>query len=152
MLEKDTDANDAYAKRLAARLNDTLQGIDPNIVERLRFARTQALAMHRAAPTPSRSVLKYAQSALVPAGVVGDTGGWKDGSWRIRAALGAILLGLAATIYNFGNAAMKQHTQELSEVDMSILTDDLPPGAYMDAGFTVYLQQSSINRVNQSHD
>jgi hypothetical protein len=68
--------------------------------------------------------------------------------WRRLASvlpLIALLFGLAS-IHVFQN---EFRTAELASLDTEILTDDLPPSAYTDPGFLVFLK-SPVTQVKES--
>lgn len=131
---------DAYALRLTALLEDGLTQLNSDIVERLRFARTQAVGSKFAAPVHARPVVAQARSLATVGG--GYSGGWGDGSWKVRAALGGFALLMASAFLGLAVDVANQSEQELHEMDVSILLDSLPPEAYTDSGFTQYLLQS----------
>jgi Protein of unknown function (DUF3619) len=56
----------------------------------------------------------------------------------------ALIVGLIAI--NF--AVDDDRANELAEVDMQLLTDDLPPAAYTDAGFAQYLKFGPPSAAN----
>ena len=100
-------------------LNRSSAKLEQPTLERLRDGRMQALARYDARRTAPRFVL------------AGGLGGHISGSHRTHyywafAVLVAVLL--------FGGVTYWQHATELdsSEVDIAILTDDLPMAAYVD--------------------
>jgi hypothetical protein len=105
------------------------QGITvrPEIAERLRQAREQALARQRPAPSPA---LAWADN------VVGDLG-WGGLALRVLLPL-AMLIASAAAIYSW---QQDQRATELEEIDSLLLTDDLPIDAYLDRGFQNWLKK-----------
>jgi hypothetical protein len=53
------------------------------------------------------------------------------------------LVALLAGLLGIGILQEDQRAQELAEVDTAILTDELPPSAYTDAGFAQFLKAAS---------
>lgn len=139
-----TQAVDAFAARVVARLNDGLDEVHPDISERLRFAREQALAKRRAAlgqTVPVQALVK--ETSVVLAGAGRGAGGWGEN----RAAMWFLSL---AFLFVFWMALVEiQHVtstdaiQEIAEVDTALLLDSLPPSAYSDPGFVQYLKLQS---------
>lgn len=129
-------ACDAYASRVAARLDDTTGELPYDISERLRAARMQALAqrkkvvpVHQIAP----AVMQTGPSAAL--GWLGGGGGW----WRsLLGAVPAMALMAGLVVINLSQDAYS--TAEVAEVDAALLTDDLPPAAYADPGFVQFLK------------
>ncbi len=127
---------DRLGQALARRLNDHATDLPHDITERLRAARMQALAQRKREP-----VLNTIPQ-LVMAGANGnhplDEG---LNLWsRLASALPvmALLFGLAS-IHVFQN---EHRTNEIASLDAELLTDDLPPDAYTDPGFLVYLKSN----------
>jgi len=105
------------------------QGIEvrPEVAERLRRAREQALARQR--PEPARG-LAWADN------VVGDLG-WGGLALRVLLPL-ALLIASGAALYTW---EQNQRAAELEEIDAQLLTDDLPIDAYLDRGFQNWLKK-----------
>ncbi len=152
-------AVDAFGKRVAARLNHGLDEVHPDISERLRFAREQALAARRAAQPravpaqastgPLSQVVRLPQRVAAVAGGsngAGQASGGK-GPGRGGAALGIFALALAlsfgAALVEVSQAARQAADDEIIEVDTHLLLDDLLPQAYMDPGFVQYLRTAA---------
>ena len=142
-------AYDAFGQRIAARLNKGLDDIHPDISQRLRFAREQAVsksaALGRTAPTKATGVRGY-NTALGYAGQ-SNTGNGDDGhqewNWAARMACTfAMLFAFGATLVAIEQHAQTDRAREVAEVDTAILTDDLPPDAYLDSGFAQFLRIS----------
>ncbi len=151
-------AADVFGKRVAARLTQGLDEVHPDISERLRFAREQALAARRAAQPkaapaqastgPLTHVARLPQRVVAMAGNSGaGQGGTGKGPGRGGAALGIFALALAlsfgAALVEVSQAARQAADDEIVEVDTHLLLDELPPQAYMDVGFVQYLRTSA---------
>ena len=125
---------DRYGLKVAARLDD--QALPQDIAERLRFAREQALAQHKLAlaaqAQPSPSLLTSGSGALL--GGLGWFG-------RIAGALPLVALAIGLVAANV--VVDEERANELAEVDLQLLTDDLPPAAYADPGFAQFLKFGS---------
>jgi hypothetical protein len=123
-----------FAVRVAARLTEHANEVTPDIGERLRFAREQALARASAA----RQAL-VAQPAMVRSGgaaaILGGGGGW----W-IKAGSVLPLLALIGGLLLIDHLQTNEQIAAAAEVDAALLSDSLPPDAYSDAGFVEFLK------------
>lgn len=136
-------ALDAAGERLSQVLSGSLDKIDASTLQRLRAAREQAVE-HR------RLVLVHAtQAGLSVAGhaTLGQTGYPHDAHtlWQRLGGIGmvfALLLGLWLIDTVQGDISL----QEAAEIDRVLLTDDLPPAAYVDPGFKHFLKLSFPSR------
>ena len=61
-------------------------------------------------------------------------------SWWNRVASALPILVLAAGLVTIHVVQNERRASEVAEVDAAILTDDLPPSAYADPGFTQFLR------------
>lgn len=118
-----------YAFRIRQALNRSAQDIQPATARRLEAARHLALSRQ-----------KQAAPALALAG--------GHGSIHFDAAIPymkqvlavlALLLGMYISFYWQSH----QYISELEEVDSALLADDLPPEAYLDQGFSEWLNDTS---------
>lgn len=117
------------AHRLRQALNRSAQDIPPATARRLEAARHLALS-HQ----------KQAAPALALAGGHGSVhlGGGIPYLKQILAVL-ALLTGMYIAFYWQSH----QYITELEEVDSALLADDLPPEAYLDQGFSEWLNDNS---------
>ncbi len=131
-----------FAFRLASRLTEGAQTtLGPEITERLRFAREQALERARAARSAA-SVSRLGVTAggamiLGRSGPMSQAGGWWFKLASVLPAL-ALIAGLVAIERWQDNAQVSV----AAEIDAALLSDDLPPTAYSDAGFGEFLKNS----------
>ena len=123
-------------QRLVQALDDRLGADLPHdIDQRLRIARQQALALARHA----RLAAQGATAGITHA----------DGSvalaapWWVRLASWLPLLVLVAGLWGIGHFNEWERIQAAAEIDTFLLSDDLPPQAYVDPGFAEFLRQSS---------
>ena len=123
-----------FGVRVASMLGVRAQATAPDITERLRFAREQALsraqAARRAATAPAAVVVGRGGSATLAS----HLGWWvKLGSAMPLALLVVGLMGIA-------HVHDRNQIAAVAEVDAALLADDLPPAAYTDPGFAEYLK------------
>lgn len=114
--------------RVRQALNQTVEELDQKTASRLRQARMEALA-HQ----------KVAVGGLTFAGIGQRASGFLPAYGRTFIAAFALLLGVAFTYVwtHFEQAAQNE------EIDSALLSDDLPPAAYLDKGFQAWLDRSS---------
>ena len=127
-----------FALRVAARLNEAALTLGPDVSERLRFARERALQSAREArqrvAAPSNVMLGTGGAAVLGGGADGATG------WWVKLASALPLIALVAGLILIQRGHLSAQIATAAEVDAALLTDDLPPAAYGDAGFVEFLK------------
>ena len=117
-----------FARKIALALDQGARDLDRGTVAQLAAARERALAGTRSAP------------AWAPAWAgqwAGRIGGWTTGV-RYLLPMAVLLLGLMGIVYwQTGNGS----GNELADLDVRLLTDDLPIDAYLDKGFDTWLKR-----------
>jgi hypothetical protein len=133
----DLDALQArFALRLTARLSEQVDNTVPHdISERLRVAREQAVVLARqvrlATPVTAASV-QVSQGSIT----LGPRPSW----WlRLASVTPLVMLILGLVLIQHLHDQADIHAA--AEVDAALLADDLPPEAYGDPGFVVFLRQ-----------
>lgn len=128
------DAQDQFGRRLAARLSEASEQVPHDISERLRVARVQALAKRK----KLQPMLATQVSASGPAAAL-HFGNERIGAWgRLASLLPLVALVVGLVTINMVQNDMR--ASEVAEVDSALLTDDLPPAAYVDPGFAQFLK------------
>lgn len=131
----DMTSVDRLGQAIARRLNEHATDLPHDISERLRAARMQALAQRKREP------VNVLVPQLVMAGSPANAPDEGLNLWsRLASALPLIVLlfGLAS-IHIFQN---EHRTNEIASLDAELLTDDLPPAAYTDPGFLIFLKSN----------
>ena len=159
-----------FALRVTARPDEGARQLPHDIGERLRIARQQAVAAAAqarlaplVAPAAQAGVIAVTTPELSLAGA-GSAGGDAFGTplfnaprrahtphehrrlddgptpwfWRLASTLPVIAL--VAGLWGVSDWTRHEQVQAAADVDMSLLTDDLPPSAYADPGFEEYLK------------
>ena len=126
---------DQLGVRVSRALSAQADGINPDIGERLRIARRQALEIarvRRLALIPA-----VAPSTVGSGGSIAAGGGW----WG---RIGTLLPALALVLGLLGIQLWHQETliQAAAEIDTALLADDVPPVAYADPGFIEFLREA----------
>ncbi|MFM6992344.1 MAG: DUF3619 family protein [Rhodoferax sp.] len=132
-------SQDDLGRAIALRLGEAAQQLPHDVSERLNAARMLALEKRR-------QVHVRLASAVVNSG--GGTaalqmGGELRGIWRMLGAW-LPLIALVAGLVTIDFVQDDFRAQEIADVDVELLTDDLPPDAFTDPGFAQYLR---LNRA-----
>jgi hypothetical protein len=122
---------DAIAARIVKLLDEGSEQLDPKKRERLMQARWLALAQHRTAMrTQPLAALARPSINVTGRGVLAPR-------YLVRAA--ALTLALIGLMYvNRGGVS-----NDAADVDVALLTDELPISAYLDQQFDAWLKGSS---------
>jgi Protein of unknown function (DUF3619) len=131
---------DQLGQRIAARLNADTLDLPHDITERLRAARTRAVAARLTPQTrlqTSQAVIGQNGTALLH---FGDEG---LNLWS-RLASFFPLIALVAGLALISTFLDDDRANELAEIDSVLLTDDLPPAAYADPGFLQFLKNPIV--------
>lgn len=124
-----------FGLRATSLLTELSDQLSHDVQERLRFARHRALEQRRLA----RAVAPVAAGGVVGFGSTltlfgGEGPGWLR--WLSVVPLLALVAGLFLIQYQLG----KTQIEGAADIDAALLTDNLPPTAYSDAGFVEYLK------------
>ena len=127
--------DDELARKLVGYLNDGCRNLDQPVAERLLAARKAALARYQGEAAPAWGWATASQAI----GRLADPR--RQGSLTMLIAAAALVAALIGFAYwqNYGNG----QANELAEVDVGLLTDELPINAYLDRGFDSWLKRSS---------
>ena len=145
-------AVDQVGLLLARRLDSAAVELPADIGERLRFARSRALARARQAQlqTAGTSALALGGFGAIqlagaggPGSALGSTGfGPGPGrSWATRLVALLPLLILALGLFAIQDKLTLRQIAAAVEIDAALLADDLPPQAYSDPGFAEFLRR-----------
>ncbi|MGQ0710645.1 MAG: DUF3619 family protein [Rhodoferax sp.] len=124
-----------FARGIASELDIGIIQLHPDISERLRVARQRALAQRKIVVASALALVTGRGQAQLTLGELGF-------GWRQRIASMFPLLALVLGLLLIAQLGEDQRASELAEVDIELLTDDLPPDAYTDPGFARFLQQA----------
>lgn len=128
---------DRFGLKVAAHLDE--QPLSHDISERLRVARLQAMAQHKLATATQTQ----AAPSIFASGSTAVLGGGDGFGWFGRLASVVPLVALAVGLVAINVMVDNERADELAEVDILLLTDDLPPAAHTDPGFAQFLKFGS---------
>jgi hypothetical protein len=120
------------AGKIVQHLDYGTEQIDQETAGHLLAARKSAMLHYRDKPAPAWGV------AWV--GHAGVRLGRHRSNARYLFAVAALVIGLVGAIYWKSRAAP---ANDIAEIDLNLLTDDLPINAYLDRGFDSWLKRSS---------
>lgn len=128
------DINLAYKIRHA--LNEQLDTLPASTTDRLAAARAAALARKK----PEARFLQVPEPASGWRAALAGLGGFLSAPAMSRVAIAVPVLALV-----IGMGGLYQHEQqrqiaELADIDAAVLADELPLTAYLDPGFSAYLE------------
>lgn len=125
---------DRFGRQVAARLAAGTAELPYEITERLRASRVQAVAQRKPAN------MRFAATVGISGGAASLTFGDEGPSWWNRVGSTLPLIALVAGLVLIHFIQNDRRASEVAEVDAALLTDDLPPAAYADAGFIQFLK------------
>ena len=120
------------ARKVVGALDRSIEKIDAGTLARLGAARRFALSRHRERPAVVWG-LAWAVNAASPLAA------YRQYGTRYLIAVCAFVLAIAGVAYWHTSAPVT----DFAEIDLNLLTDDLPINAYLDSGFDSWLKRSS---------
>ncbi len=126
---------DRFALKAASYLSAATTDLPYDISERLRAARVQAVA--------NRKVAKVqAVSRLAGAGNGAALTWGSDDGFNLWSGIGSVvpLIALVLGLLMINSIQNDNRAKEVAEVDVALLTDELPPAAFSDPGFIQFLK------------
>ena len=124
--------DDELARRVVGVLDRGVENLDAGVRERLAGARRLALSRHRERPEPVWG-LAWAMNAI---GLRGGASGQYNTRYLLAAS--AFVLAMAGFAYWQTTAPLG----DFADIDVNLLTDELPINAYLDSGFDSWLKRS----------
>lgn len=124
-----------FALRVVARLSEDADNLPHDLSQRLRVAREQAVARAR------QLHLTQARAAGVHHAGQGSLALSPPPSLWLRAASLMPMVLLLAGLMLIQHLHTRAEIHAAAEIDAALLADDLPPEAYGDPGFALFLRQ-----------
>ena len=131
---------DQFGQSAAALLRQGSQSLPAGIKDRLYAARLKALAVKK--PEKVRAK-QYVLASTSGNWYSGSRSFWNNVGWV--APLAVLVFGL------IGIAQWQQDSRinDIAELDVALLTDDVPPDAYADSGFMSFLKNGPLADAEQ---
>ena len=135
-LQKRADIlQDRFGLKTVSYLSAGAADLPYDVSERLRAARVQAVSRRKVAKIQASS------SVIATGGSAALTWGSEDGlGWWARIGSVLPLVALVVGLLVINSIQNDNRAQEVAEVDVALLTDELPPEAFADPGFVQYLK------------
>jgi hypothetical protein len=124
-----------FAKRVSARLSQSAGEVPHDVSERLRVARERAMEHARRATQSPTRIASSAGVSVSGQAVLHGGPGW---GWRLASLVPVVAMVAGLLLVQSQQDA--DQTLAAADIDAALLSDDLPPDAYSDAGFVEYLR------------
>uniref|UniRef100_UPI00404873FC DUF3619 family protein n=1 Tax=Polynucleobacter sp. TaxID=2029855 RepID=UPI00404873FC len=133
---------DRFGNIAISHLNETSTPLTAAIQNRLYAARIKALSMQK-------TVSVFAHQTKIAM----SSGNWLSKSPLFHGSAGWILPFIFLGLGLVGVAQWQQDSRinDIAEVDIALLTDDIPPDAYADAGFMIFLKNGPLADIDQEN-
>ena len=131
---------DQFGQTAAALLRQGSQSLPAGIKDRLYAARLKAL-----------SVKKPEKARVQQHILASSSGGWSSGSRSFWDNVGWVAPLVVLVFGLIGIAQWQQDSRinDIAELDVALLTDDVPPDAYADSGFMGFLKNGPLADAEQ---
>ena len=142
---------DRLTANVVKRLLDESAGqVPPHIQDRLNLAISKSVQLH------AEKHGQHAKSRQANAGKIADLF-QQFSEWFNRPALSMavsalFIAGAVFGVAQFGLENYDAHISETADLDAAILSDDLPPDAYLDPGFINYATELQKNNAIPAED
>ena len=131
---------DQFGLSAAALLREGSQSLPAGIKDRLYAARLKAISVKK----PEK--IRIQQHVLA-----NSTGNWSSGSRSFWDNVGWVAPLIVLVFGLIGIAQWQQDSRinDIAELDVALLTDDVPPDAYADSGFMGFLKNGPLAESDQ---
>lgn len=135
-----TTEADQFGQSAAALLRQGSQSLPAGIKDRLYAARLKALSVQK----PEK--VRVQQHVLAS-----TSGNWSSGSRSFWDNVGWVAPLVVLVFGLIGIAQWQQDSRinDIAELDVALLTDDVPPDAYADSGFLGFLKNGPLAESDQ---
>lgn len=133
---------DRHGLKLASYLTLSTSELPRDVTERLRAARMQAVAQRKLPKT--QAAVQLASDSFSNGNSATLNWGSDDHlSWWNRVGAVLPLIALVVGLLFINAIQNEERAREVAEVDVALLTDELPPAAFSDPGFVQFLKVSN---------
>ena len=127
---------DQFGRASAALLSQSAQSLPDGIKDRLHAARMKALSVRK---TEKVLAQKPAFAGIAGKWNTGSNGTWDTVGWI------APLVVLVFGLIGIAQWQSDSRINDIAEVDVALLSDDVPPDAYTDVGFLAFLKNGLLS-------
>ena len=128
-------AEQRFANKIRQALDESVASLPITALERLAMGRKAALRVQKFG-APARVFAR--ESALADGGASGDT----RFTFGRASFVFSLLLLVGGCLTGLFQIEQQRRIEELADVDVAVLSDDLPISAYADHGFNAFLKQN----------
>ncbi|MFZ6844322.1 DUF3619 family protein [Undibacterium sp. RuTC16W] len=125
-----------FAYKVRHALNESAERLPAPTLDRLANARK--IAMSRKKQSSPSAVLAFG-------GVLAGAHGFSFGgpnSWLGKLGVALPMLVLIVGLMGIYEYEQQRRISDLADIDVAVLADELPPDAYLDTGFSAYLNKA----------
>ena len=127
-----------FAYRVKRALDANLENLPASTTQSLAEVRRVALARKKTQTAPLRALAPQLNLAGASGGSLSQAPSF---AWLNRLGVAIPLLVGVMLFVGLYEYEHQQHITELAEIDVGVLSDELPLSAYLDHGFNAYLAQ-----------
>ena len=127
---------DQFGRASAALLSQSTQNLSTGIKDRLYAARMKALSV--------RKTEKVLVQKPVLAGVASNWSSGSNGVWDTAGWIAPLVV-LVFGLIGIAQWQSDSRINDIAEVDVALLSDDVPPDAYADLGFLAFLKNGPLS-------
>ncbi|RJX32015.1 MAG: DUF3619 family protein [Oxalobacter sp.] len=128
-----------FAYKVRHALNERLDQLPEKVVERLASAREMAISRKK-----EEAPLRVFARQNVFAGYIGNFFTNPATYWLSRFSAAIVMAVLITGVMGVYHAEEQRQLQETARMDAAVLSDELPPDAYLDPGFKNYLHRKGF--------
>lgn len=125
-----------FAYKVRRALTESAEDLPPATLDRLAQARQLALARKKADAPVTVKVSKPALAGNFGFSFQGPS------SWFGKLAVALPAFVLVVGLVGIFEYEQQQNINELADIDAAVLADELPPAAYVDTGFSAYINKT----------
>ncbi len=125
-----------FAYKVRRALNESAEDLPSATLDRLAQARQQALARKKADAPVAVKAVKHALAGNFGLSFQGPS------SWFGKLAVALPAFVLVVGLVGIFEYEQQQNINELADIDAAVLADELPPAAYVDTGFSAYINKT----------
>lgn len=125
-----------FAYKVRRALNESAENLPESTLDRLSNARKIALA---------RKKQENPSTVFISKGILAGNSGISfkgPNSWFGKLGVILPMLVLMLGLFSIYEYEQQQRINDLAEIDAAVLVDELPPDAYLDTGFSAYLDKA----------
>lgn len=125
-----------FAYKVRRALNESAENLPESTLDRLSNARKIALA---------RKKQENPSAVFISKGILAGNSGLSfkgPNSWFGKLGVILPMLVLMLGLFSIYEYEQQQRINDLAEIDAAVLVDELPPDAYLDTGFSAYLDKA----------